>query len=229
MNLAAEYILNEYDELKPLNEKKNIVLVRNHVSGKIGVKKHLSLDMQKIYEFLKDNPNKHIPQIYELIPNENDLIVIEEYVEGVTVSEALRQKLFGEKETLQIATQLCDALIPLHEAVPPIICRDITADNVMITADNKAMLIDFNISRMVIPGKNQDTVLLGTHGYAAPEQFGFGQTDARTDIYALGVLMNFMLTGKHVSEKMTDSAVHTVIQCCTEINPADRYASAREL
>ncbi len=229
MNFASEYILNEYDELKGLNDKKTAVLVRNRVSGKIAVKKHLPLDMEMIYRFLQEHNSKYLPEIYELIPTDNELILIEEYVDGQTAADIVRQKPLEEQRALEIILDLCAALAPLHEADPPVICRDITSNNVMITADGKTKLIDFNISRMVTPGKNQDTVLLGTRGYAAPEQFGFGQTDARTDIYAIGVLLNFLLTGKHFTEEMTVLPIRSVIEKCVQMNPNDRYETVRKL
>ena len=91
-------------------------------------------------------------------------------------------------------------------------------------------LIDFGISRSKKEGQSQDTTLLGTVGYAAPEQFGFGQTDERTDIYATGVLLNVLLTGSLPKDDLPfDPRYRQIVLKCTSLSPADRYSSVSEL
>ena len=111
----------------------------------------------------------------------------------------------------------------------PVICRDLKAENVILTNEGEVKLIDFDIARIYQPGKSKDTVMMGTQGYAAPEQFGFGQTDARTDIYALGVLLNYMLVRDFPMEKLTEGKFKTIVLKCTKINPEDRYQNVDEL
>ena len=110
-----------------------------------------------------------------------------------------------------------------------IVYRDLKAENVMLTMDGKIKLVDFDISRKYQEGKKRDTRLLGTAEYAAPEQFGYFQTDQRTDIYAFGVLFNYMLTAKFPVELVTEGIYGEVIRKCTEMEPGKRYQSVDEI
>lgn len=99
----------------------------------------------------------------------------------------------------------------------------------MITPDEKIRLIDFDISRKYQEGKLRDTELLGTAGYAAPEQFGFLQTDNRTDIYSFGMVFQFMLAGKASSRGIAFGKYESIIRKCTAIDPVNRYQSVEEI
>ena len=118
--------------------------------------------------------------------------VLREYVPGDTLSELAERRSFTEKEVLEIGLQLCDQLDVLHSMDPPVIHRDIKPQNVVIRPDGKAVLIDYGIAR-VRSDNETDTVAFGTQGFAPPEQYGYSQTDARSDIYSLGVLLNWLL------------------------------------
>ena len=89
-------------------------------------------------------------------------------------------------------------------------------------------MIDFNAARKISVA-NKDTVIMGTVGYASPEQLGVAQSDARTDIYAVGVLLNVMITGKHPSEELARGRMGKIVRKCTSVNPDDRYESAKKL
>jgi serine/threonine protein kinase len=106
--------------------------------------------------------------------------------------------------------------------------RDVKPENVMVTAAGRIVLLDLNASRQVT-NASCDTVILGTVGYASPEQMGITQSDARTDIYAAGVLLNVMLTGNHPSVQLAKGYLGRVVQNCTSISPDHRYPSARAL
>ncbi len=230
MTQSEEYRLSRYQEFGRLKEEKEIQLVRSEDDGKIGVKKIVSSELQDIYLFLKQHPSVYIPQIYECISDGDKLIVIEEYLTGKNLEEWMQEgKRFGTEDALQIICELCLALKPLHDALPPLICRDLKAENVMLTAEGSVKLIDFNIARRYQSGKKHDTVLMGTQGFAAPEQFGFSQTDARTDIYALGVLLNYLILGKLPAEELANGIPGKIISRCTSMNPDDRYQSVDEL
>lgn len=229
MRLDEEYRLSEYVDLGRLDDNEKVHIVRNKVNGVIGVRKYIALDLEEIYLFLKENPNPYIPKIYECIQTNTNLIVIEEYLSGKNLEEILKEKNFSEKDAADIIICLCNALYPLHNAKMPVICRDLKAENVILTNEGEVKLIDFDIARIYQPGKSKDTVMMGTQGYAAPEQFGFGQTDARTDIYALGVLLNYMLVRDFPMEKLTEGKFKTIVLKCTKINPEDRYQNVDEL
>ena len=121
---------------------------------------------------------------------------------------------------------LCHAMEVLHSR--GLVHRDVKPENVMVADSGRVVLIDFNASRQVSEN-SQDTVIMGTVGYVSPEQLGLSQTDARTDIYAAGVLLNVMLTGKHPTEGFSKGHAGRIVRKCTALNPADRYQSADKL
>ncbi len=122
--------------------------------------------------------------------------LVMEYVRGRTIGQMLEERTipFAESEVINWGHQLCDVLHYLHCQSPPIIFRDMKPDNIMITPEGQVKLIDFGIVRFFKSGQAKDTMLLGTPGFAPPEQHGTGQTDERSDIYALGVTLHFLLT-----------------------------------
>lgn len=141
--------------------------------------------------------------------------------------------------TLRVFPQLCDAVSELHEGLPtPLIHRDIKPENVVVTPAGVPVLIDFGIARSYRSGASTDTVHFGTADYAPPEQYGFGQTDIRSDVYALGLVLWFCLTGRVPAPfdrelAYTDPAVpeplRQVIVRAAAFDPANRYPSARAL
>lgn len=188
-----------------------------------------------------DHPS--IVRIVDIIDNGNVIYIIEDYIEGETLSSVLEVE--GEQSQEQVikwSKQLCEALEYLHTRTPPIIYRDMKPANVMLKPDGNIKVIDFGIAREYKEHNSEDTVSLGTKGYAAPEQFGGkGQTDARTDVYCLGVTMYQLVTGHNPCEPpyqiypirhwnpQLSSGLEAIIQKCTQLNPADRYQSCAEL
>ena len=229
MQIADEYRLSEYQDIGFLDEEKNIRLMRHRFSGKICVEKHVSPDAAPVYAFLAEHPNPHVPEIYEHISAENEVIVVEEYIDGETLESLRQEREIRPEEAVRIIESLCGALKPLHAAKPPVICRDLKAENIMLDGSGIVRIVDFDIARTYQPGKTRDTRLLGTKEYAAPEQFGYGQTDARTDIYALGVLLNYLILGKFPAEQRLDGALGEVVKKCTRMDPEQRFQSAEEL
>ena len=229
MNIEEEYRLQMYQDLGPLGSKKEIRLKRNKIYGNICVEKRVSPELKHIYDFLKNSAVEGVPNIHECILDGNVLIVIEEYITGRTLEAVIRESQMKEEEVVRIALEICSILKVLHSAVPAIICRDIKAENIMIDQKGQVWLVDFNIARTFQKGKKRDTVILGTAEYAAPEQFGFFQTDNRTDIYALGVLINYMMTGKFPVEEMVKGRLFSVVQKCTYLEPGRRYQSIEEV
>lgn len=230
MKLSDEYRLSQYKDLGMLADNQDVHLVRNEMTGEICVRKKAPADRAGIYRYLMETNMAGIPHIYECITQDDGLIVVEEYVSGRTIEEIVSSDgAIKPEKALDITTQLCDILKPLHDADDPVICRDLKAANIMLTEDGRARIVDFDIARVYRPGLNKDTCLLGTQGYAAPEQFGFGQTDARTDIYALGVLLNYMITGKMPSDEKAGGKAAGIIEKCTKLKPDERYADVTRL
>lgn len=229
MDLSKEYILAQYQELDILNDNEKVMIVRNTITGKIAVKKYMNIEQTAIYAFLKSHRSDFIPQIYEYIQDDRRLIVIEEYIEGRNLEDILCEQKMTVEEAVYIVKQICHALYPLHMADPAIVCRDLKPENIMVTPENGVKLIDFDIARIVSPGKSRDTVVMGTEGFAAPEQFGRRQTDSRSDIYALGTILNYMILRKFPVEEIVDGKLGAVIRRCIFVNPDERYQNVKEL
>jgi serine/threonine-protein kinase len=123
--------------------------------------------------------------------------LVMEYVPGETLLSFLVREGLPQPQArvFEWTRQLCDALDYLHTQTPPIIFRDLKPANIMLTPSGQVKLIDFGIARLFKPGQAKDTQAFGTIGYSAPEQYGKGQTDARSDVYSLGVLLHQLLTG----------------------------------
>lgn len=160
------------------------------------------------------HPN--LPHISDYFAESGRQYLVMEYVDGETL-EAILGKTSGflpEAQVVEWAIQVCDALEYLHSQSPPIIFRDLKPANIMLDKDKRIKLIDFGIARLFQPGKAKDTHAMGTPGYAAPEQYGTGQSDARTDIYALGATLHHLLTKR-------DPAVQPfTFPLCKSLNPA---------
>ncbi|MGN0179920.1 MAG: serine/threonine protein kinase, partial [Monoglobaceae bacterium] len=210
--------LLEYIEISAFNESTSLVQKENRVY----VKKRVPRELTYIYKVLVNNHHKNISDIIEIFEYEDISIVIEEYINGDTLSDILdTQGVQSEAYTKNVIGCICDGLIFLHKH--NIIHRDINPNNIMITKDGTVKIIDFDISRSVREDATSDTVVLGTVGYAAPEQFGFSQSDARTDIYAVGVLANVMLTGKMPKERLYGGRLGRIIGKATAIDAQIRY------
>ena len=131
-------------------------------------------------------------------------------------------------QTLSVMLDVCRALKLLHEQTPPIIHRDIKPSNIILSVDGIWKVIDFNTARYYDASAQRDTTFLGTREYAAPEQFGDIQTDVRTDIYALGAMMNYLLTGKNHKKYVYKGTAGKIIEKCTRFDPNLRYQSIEE-
>lgn len=222
-----EKILNIYSIVSILSQKNGceVLRIRNKNNGKDLVLRSLpkSLDayakMQKI-RFI------NLPEIYDVLELDDGQIVLEEYIDGITAAQVMEIGEYRNRGVKKVLFGVCDALTVLHDR--GIIHRDVKPENVMIESSGRVVLIDFNAAR-IKSDANKDTVILGTVGYAPPEQLGLSQTDARTDIYAAGVLYNVMLTGQHPSIAIAPRKAGRIVRKCTAVNPNERYQSAAEL
>lgn len=184
-----------------------------------------------------------LPRIVDIFEDGERILIVEDFVEGITLDDLLKQQKRVEEELgLQWFRNLCDVLGYLHNQQPhPIIYRDMKPSNVMLQPDGSLKLIDFGIAREYKQESAGDTTYVGTKGYAAPEQFGKAQTDARTDIYALGVTMYYLLTGKSPYEHPyqfvparqlapeLSRGIEYILDKCIQPEPINRYQSVDEL
>jgi serine/threonine-protein kinase len=155
--------------------------------------------------------------------------LVMEYVPGEPLDTALARapRGFDERQALVWAGQLAVVLDYLHQQNPPVIFRDLKPGNIMVQPDGALKLIDFGIARLFKPGQTQDTALMGTPGYAAPEHYGRGQTDARSDIYTLGVVVHQLLTG--YDPTLTPMRLPPVRQLRPDVSPQTEAAVAQAL
>lgn len=132
-----------------------------------------------VYAELYRNPIAGTPRIINYYEETGQLTVIEEYISGTSLQDKIRHADISPNEMLQYMLDLCTILEQLHLHNPAIIHRDVKPSNVIITSYNRAVLLDFNAAKYHTAAKDSDTILLGTQGYAAPEQYGFGQSSRR--------------------------------------------------
>lgn len=229
MTLENEYTLSFYRELTKVNDRDNIILVKHTESGRLYIKKRLRLYDRAVYDFIREYSPAGVPRIEAMVEEDGVLTIVEEYIAGDRLSEVLQARgPLSEEETLRIISQLCDILSVFHHQQPPIVHRDIKPENLILTADGNLKLLDFNAAKYTSEARDRDTVLIGTAGYAAPEQYGFSESTPATDIYAIGILMAEMLTGEKKTANVQGDLT-TVMKTCTAMDPRDRYASVTEL
>ncbi len=222
-------VLNDqYQFVKELKhtEKTQICVFEHKELGKRLIKRSLE-GTGDVYFVLRTLSHPNISNVYEAFKSETGVTVLEEYIDGQTISEYLSDDLYTPSGVKSVIKSLCDALDFLHSN--KIIHKDIKPENVMIDNNGNVKLIDFDAARIYKHYQSKDTKIIGTTGYAAPEQYGLNQTDKRTDIYALGVLMNVMLTGEPPERKLYNGKLKKVIVKCTQTIPDNRYQSVKEL
>lgn len=156
----------------------------------------------------------HLPKIYDYFTDGGRWYIAMEFIDGETLLDYLEkthEHHLSVTEVLNIGIQLCTVLDYLHTRQPPIIFRDLKPSNVMRITNGHLYLIDFGTARLFKADQNHDTDLLGSSGYAPPEQYGKSQTTPRSDIYSLGATLHHILTGKDPSSNPNPFAFETLI------------------
>lgn len=192
-----------------------------------------------------DSPN--IPQILHWEQEGEKITVVEEYIDGVPIDQYVRESHAEEQDVVGLILQIGEALRQLHAQEPPVIHRDLKPSNLIVSPDGVVRLIDFDASRVFKDNQERDTRTLGTTGYAPPEQYGYSQTDVRSDIYSLGVVLQELLSdnrsegqdkntinsaklGLEREKKPSVSpALEQVIRRSTMFAPEARYQSIDEM
>lgn len=227
--LAMDKRLNKQWAVKEIRKKgsgKNEEIVVNSLLAEANMMKRL------------DHPS--LPRIVDIIDNGVTIYVVMDYIEGESLDKILNE--YGaqpEEMVVNWAKQLCDALSYLHSQKPPIIYRDMKPANVMLKPEGNIKIIDFGIAREYKEQNLADTTVLGTKGYAPPEQYS-GQTDPRSDIFALGMTMHHLLTGvdprngepyapvRQWNPELSEG-IETIIDRCVEPAAENRYQSCADL
>lgn len=179
--------------------------------GKLYVRRYREIS-QELFQRIRDVSCPYLERLVEQSRDENGAYFISEYIEGIPASE----RAFSEKEAVKSLLELCAAIKALHRA--GVIHRDIKPSNIICGNDWHIRLIDFDSARLRVEFQSRDTEILGTGGYAAPEQYGFMQTDDRSDIYAFGVTMEEIL-----GENAEKPKFRRIIRRCTQFDPDRRF------
>ena len=217
------------DNLTPLYELgKGTQLCIYEPTRKLYVIKQIDRGSKSFYERIAAINHPHLAKILYVHEEKDYIAVVREYISGDSLSDLLKEKkTINSEAAISIIAQICEGLEALHQI--GLVHRDVTPNNIIITSGGNAKIIDFGITRSFQANKSADTMIMGTPGYAAPEQFGFSQSNAQTDIYAVGVLFNVMLTGKLPNEKLAAAPLGSIISKCIEIDSKKRYHSMSEL
>jgi serine/threonine-protein kinase len=232
----------------------NVYLVRDEQTGRNWAMKEAKSEEGDIRQslvaeanILKQLRHKGLPQIVDIIEEGSRFFIVMEYVRGNSLRKVLDSEgAQKEDKVIEWGIQICSVMSYLHSRTPMIIYRDLKPSNIILKPDGSLMLIDFGTARRYKYNRSEDTINLGTKGYAAPEQYGnLGQTDPRTDVYTLGATLFHLVTGKHPKDtpkefpmiRNVDSSLspelEQIIARCCQTNALQRYQScadvAREL
>ena len=216
------YIETEFLKIRLLKSSdKGEVWLASEKSGRLVIRKRIAWTGLP-YAMLKEKGYPLIPRILHCIEEDGETLVVEEYVQGESLLDRIGRKAYlSEREAGNILLQLCDGLAPIH--AQGIVHRDIKPSNLILQSGGIVRLIDFDAARIVKEHSGEDTMHLGTKGYAPPEQFGYGQTDARSDIYSIGITLRESMPEEY------DGYLAKIFARCTEIDPDRRYRNVQTL
>lgn len=222
----SKLLLWQFREISQIN--KNTVVVYNDYLQRQMILKILPRQNLPVLKDIMKIKHPNLMEIYDVMDDGINCNCLCEFVFGNNLDKIVYNKMGVDPKTAEKwMVQLCKGVEELHNR--NIIHRDITPNNVMIDYEGNIKLIDFNISRERKQSASRDTTVMGTAGYASPEQFGFTQTGFGADIYAMGVLLNFMLTGKMPNEKLCSGKYASIVKKATQIKEEDRYSNVYQM
>ncbi len=219
-----------FSEAKSIYIVSDIIFSQKYILKQVS-RQHLA-QSEKEWDMLSSLDHPSIPKAYKRYSDDNYTYMIREYFDGMTLDAyVLGNGVVQEDEAVDLAIQVCDLLIYLHSQNPPVIHRDIKPQNLVLRPDGKIGLIDFETSRQYDLQAGSDTIYMGTLQTAAPEQFGYQQTNHQTDIYALGILLIYLETGSYdrANTCHMTPGLRKIAEKCTEFSPKDRYKSVDEV
>lgn len=175
------------------------------------------------------------PRALDLFALDRCRVFVRTYIPGSTIESLVEARMdrpgVSLDKTLQIGKSVLQSLVLLHDMKPPIVHRDIKPQNIVVGEDGSCHLIDFGISRLLHPGEDVDTMVTGTRLTAPPEQFGYRQTDERSDVYSMGVLLRYLMTGEYRedADEALPKPLRMIVQKATRFDPDLRYQRARDM
>ena len=175
-----------------------------------------------------------IPKGYRIFEENGGVYLLREYIEGTPLSQMVMQKGgIQERELCKISLKICQAVEDFQKLEDPMIHRDIKPENIVVTPTGETVFIDFGTMRRYKKDSQRDTFVVGTRGTAAPEQYGYRQTDQRTDVYAIGQTMLYMVTESYELDQLSECKISRklkkIIEKACSFEPDKRYADAAEL
>lgn len=207
--------------MKDQQKHNDLSVQTDPVTGDLILRKELRFYNLQVFQYLKDHPCVYVPGILAFHEENGKLTVDEEYISGHTLKYMMESGLLSEERKKEIILSLFEGISFLHHARPPVIHRDLKPENILIADDGQVKIIDYDAAKTYTPGQEKDTVLIGTEGRAAPEQYGFGASDVRTDIYAVGILLKQMFP--------EDGRIRRIAEKATELDPDKRFQNIEEL
>lgn len=217
----------ELIEVIDTSSGKKMFKIKDKDTGKFYIEYILPKDRLPLYQQLQQL-DIQIPTIVDLQVEGDDLIVIEDFMPFSTLQQYIDYRKLDHNTIYNIMLELCDILHVLHSQNPPIIHRDIKPDNIFFDGQH-IYLTDFDIARYYSKDKAKDTTTLGSIGYAAPEQYGLGQSGVQADIYSTGVLFHYLLAGEFPYNHLYQGKETPIIERCIATSPEKRYQDILEL
>ena len=223
MDFAAyfAFVRGNCDLLGALSEKEDAAsfLLRHQSLGRKLTLRRFA-EEKPVYRLLQTVSHPNLPLVYDTVSLTDAFVALEEYIDGITVAQVLETGCYTYRGARRVLTGVGAALQFLHKN--GFVHRDVKPENIIVGTDGAVKLIDYDIARAVTAAP-RDTRVLGTMGYAPPEQQGLAQSDPRSDIYALGVLLNVMLTREHPSVRLAPGRAGKLVLKCTAVSPEKRF------
>lgn len=229
-----------YECLKE-SEDSSTFLVKETVTGILCVLKwgrnrqaEFLRNEMEIMEKMADRKLSGIPKTYRIFEENGEVYLVREYIEGMSLAQMVLQKGgISEAEICRISRKICQTAEQFQNPDEPMIHRDIKPENIVVTPGGEVVFIDFGTMRSYKKDGSRDTFVVGTRGTAAPEQYGYTQTDQRTDVYAIGQTMLYMVSESYEKNQLSECAVSRrmkkIIEKACSFEPDKRYGDAAQL
>ena len=188
----------------------------------------------EIMKKMADRKLSGIPKAYRIFEENGEVYLVREYIEGMSLAQMVLQKGgISEAEICRISRKICQTAEQFQNPNEPMIHRDIKPENIVVTPGSEVVFIDFGTMRSYKKDGSRDTFVVGTRGTAAPEQYGYTQTDQRTDVYAIGQTMLYMVSESYEMNQLSECAVSRrmkkIIEKACSFEPDKRYGDAAQL
>ena len=188
----------------------------------------------EIMKKMADRKLSGIPKAYRIFEENGEVYLVREYIEGMSLAQMILQKGgISEAEICRISRKICQTAEQFQNPDEPMIHRDIKPENIVVTPGAEVVFIDFGTMRSYKKDGSRDTFVVGTRGTAAPEQYGYTQTDQRTDVYAIGQTMLYMVSESYEMNQLSECAVSRrmkkIIEKACSFEPDKRYGDAAQL